>query len=309
MASPNGFAQPVRDFLTWLRVEGGLSPATLSAYGSDLRDLGDDLRSNGIVDPNLVGPRDLACHGHALHRERGMQPSSIARHLSTIRVFFRWLEAERRIDRSPAGPLVPPTRWKRLPGVLTPKQMKILVEAASAGTGRLWQRDRAMVEVMYAAGLRASEVSTLRVTDWKQELSVILVTGKGDKQRLVPLGGPAISAIEQYVEELRPHLARFEDGRADERLLLSHSGRPLERVAVWQIIRRLATRAGLKDVHPHMLRHSFATHMLAGGADLRVVQELLGHADIGTTQIYTHIDRSRLRDVVQQCLPRKKKSA
>ncbi len=309
MAAPDGFSRPVRDFLTWLRVEGGLSTATLSAYGSDLRDLARDLCAKGVSTPEAVGPRDLAGHVQTLHRDRGMQPSSIARHLSTIRMFFRWLESERRIDRSPAGPLVPPTRWKRLPGVLSPKQMKALVETASPESGRLWQRDRAMVEVMYAAGLRASEVCTLSLTDWKRELQVILVTGKGDKQRLVPIGQPATAALATWCGDLRVHLSRFPDGRSDDRLLLSHSGRPLERVAVWQIIRRLANRAGLSDVHPHMLRHSFATHLLAGGADLRVVQELLGHADIATTQIYTHIDRTGLRDVVERCLPRPKRSA
>ncbi|MCP4758063.1 MAG: tyrosine recombinase [Planctomycetes bacterium] len=308
MTAPNNFDQPVRDFLTWLRVEGGLSEATLAAYHADLRDMVEDLRGNAISDLGAVGPRDLAAHVQMLHRERGLQPSSIARHLSTIRMLFRWLEAERRIDRSPAGPLVPPTRWKRLPGVLTPKQMRALIEAAGPGTSRLWERDRALVEIMYGAGLRASEVCALRVGDWKRELEVVLVTGKGDKQRLVPIGKPAIEALDQYCGDLRNHLARFPDRRSDDRLLLSHTGRPLERVAVWQIIRRLAARADLGHVHPHMLRHSFATHLLAGGADLRVVQELLGHADIGTTQIYTHIDRSRLRDVVEQYLPRTKKA-
>ncbi|MDG2477508.1 MAG: tyrosine recombinase [Phycisphaerales bacterium] len=305
----SNFDQPVRDFLTWLRVEAGLSTATLSAYGRDLRDLAEDMLERDILSPSDVGPRDLADHVQTLHRDRAMQPSSIARHLSTIRMFFKYLEAERRIERSPAGPLVPPTRWKRLPGVLSPKQMQSLIEAAAPGTSMLWQRDRALVEVMYGAGLRASETGTLRVSDWKQELAVVLVTGKGDKQRLVPIGDPAMSAIAEYCEQLRPHLTRFNDGRDADKLLLSHTGRPIERVAVWQIIRRLAARAGLENVHPHMLRHSFATHMLAGGADLRVVQELLGHADIATTQIYTHIDRSRLRDVVQQCLPRERRSA
>jgi integrase/recombinase XerD len=305
----SGFDQPVRDFLTWLRVEGGLSVATLSAYGRDLRDLRQDMAEHNIDTPDDVGPRDLAAHVQTLHRDRGMQPSSIARHLSTIRMFFKYLEAEHRVDRSPASPLVPPTRWKRLPGVLSPKQMRTLIEAAAPGTSRLWQRDCALVEVMYGAGLRASETGTLHVTDWKRDLSVVLVTGKGDKQRLVPIGEHAVGALHRYCDELRPHLTRFDDGRDEGRLLLSHTGRPLERVAVWQIIRRLAVRAGLENVHPHMLRHSFATHMLAGGADLRVVQELLGHADIATTQIYTHIDRSRLRDVVQQCLPRDRKSA
>ncbi len=299
------FAQPVRDFLTWLRVEGGLSSATLDAYGRDLHDLVEDLQQHGVTCPNAVGPRDLAAHVQSLHRERGLQPSSIARHLSTIRMFFKWMESERRIDRTPAGPLVPPTQWKRLPGVLSPKKMRQLIDAASPdGGGRLWRRDLAMVEIMYGCGLRASEVCALKIDDWKQQLRVLLVTGKGDKQRLVPLGDPAIEAIEGYVGALRSELTRFDDGRDDARLLLSHSGRPLERVAVWQIIRRLARRADLGDIHPHMLRHSFATHMLAGGADLRVVQELLGHANIATTQIYTHVDRSQLRDIVNTCLPR-----
>lgn len=303
------FDQPVLDFLTWLRVEAGLSPATLSAYRRDLRDLSEDMLEHSILSPADVGPRDLADHVQTLHRDRSMQPSSIARHLSTIRMFFKYLEAERRIGRSPAAPLVPPTRWKRLPGVLSPKQMRLLIEAAAPGTSVLWQRDRALVEVMYGAGLRASETGALRVSDWKQELAVVLVTGKGDKQRLVPIGAPAMTAIAEYCQEFRPHLTRFNDGRHADRLLLSHTGRPIERVAVWQIIRRLAARAGLEDVHPHMLRHSFATHMLAGGADLRVVQELLGHADIATTQIYTHIDRTQLRDVVEKCLPRDRRSA
>ena len=135
-------------------------------------------------------------------------------------------------------------------------------------------------------------------------LFLLLVTGKGGKQRVVPVGRPAREWTERYLSELRPQLARFDDGRDGKHLLLSNTGRPLERVAVWQIVRRHAVRAGLKDVHPHMLRHSFATHLLAGGADLRVVQELLGHADIATTQIYTHVDHSRLREVVKRHHPR-----
>ncbi|MCH2141486.1 MAG: tyrosine recombinase [Phycisphaerales bacterium] len=301
----SNFAQPVRDFLTWLRVEGGLSSATLDAYGRDLQDLIEDLADQGVTCPNDVGPRDLAAHVQSLHRQRGLQPSSIARHLSTIRMFFKWMESERRIERTPAGPLVPPTQWKRLPGVLSPRKMRQLIDAASPESGgRLWRRDLALVEIMYGCGLRASEVCALSVDDWKRELRVLLVTGKGDKQRLVPLGDPAIEAIEGYVTDLRDHLTRFGDGRDELKLLLSNTGRPLERVAVWQIIRRLACRAELGEIHPHMLRHSFATHMLAGGADLRVVQELLGHANIATTQIYTHVDRSQLRDVVNSCLPR-----
>ncbi|MDG2094930.1 MAG: tyrosine recombinase [Phycisphaerales bacterium] len=300
----SNFDQPVREVLGWLRIEAGLSSATLEAYQRDLDCMVESLEARGISSPEEVTARILADHLQSLHRERDLQPSSISRHLSTIRTFFRYLEAEKRIDRNPAAPLIPPTRWKRLPGVMSPKQMRLLLEAASPDSGRLWLRDRAMLELMYAAGLRASEVGAVRFHEYKETLGVVLVHGKGNRERLVPVGVPAREAIRQYVEDLYPELTRFEDGRDDRRLLLSNTGRPLERVAVWQIVRRLAKKAGMDNVHPHMLRHSFATHLLAGGADLRVVQELLGHADIATTQIYTHVDRSRLKSVVAAHHPR-----
>ena len=221
-----------------------------------------------------------------------------------MRMFFRYLEASGGIETNPTTPLITPTRWRRLPGVLSPNQMKKLMDAAGPDSGRLWQRDRAMLELMYAAGLRASEVAGLNLDGYDERIGILRVLGKGERERLVPVGEPAQKAVKVYVEELRPTLARFDDARDAGRLLLSNTGRPLERVAVWQIVRRLADRAGLPDVHPHMLRHSFATHMLTGGADLRVVQELLGHADIGTTQIYTHVDQERLRDVVMTHHPR-----
>ena len=300
----SSFDQPVREVLGWLRIEAGLSSATLTAYQRDLDDLVEDMRKRGITNPADVTPRHLADHLQHLHRDRGLQPSSISRHLSTIRTFFRYLEADKRLEHNPASPLTPPTRWKRLPGVMTPRQMKKLLEAANPSAGRLWLRDRAMIELMYAAGLRASEVGTIRIHDYKQTLGVILVHGKGNRERLVPVGKPARRAVQQYREQLYPELTRFGDERDEDRLLLSNTGRPLERVAVWQIVRRLAKLAELENIHPHMLRHSFATHLLAGGADLRVVQELLGHSDIATTQIYTHVDRSRLKSVVANHHPR-----
>jgi integrase/recombinase XerD len=304
MQSNSDFDRPVRDFLAYLRIEAGLASATMSAYASDLNGMVSTLHAAGIRSPRGVEPRHLAEHVQQLHRDRGLQPSSIARHLSTMRMFFRFLEATGDIASNPTVPLSTPTRWKRLPGVLTPRQMKSLLEAASEESGRLWQRDRAMLEVMYAAGLRASELAGLTLDGYDERIGVLRVLGKGNKERLVPVGEPARVALKRYLEDLRPSLARFEDGRDEGRLMLSNTGRPLERVAVWQIVRRLAARAGLSDAHPHMLRHSFATHMLAGGADLRVVQELLGHADIGTTQIYTHVDHSRLREVVRTHHPR-----
>jgi len=304
MATLSNYDQQVRDFFSYLRVEAGLSSATLDAYRRDLDALRGDLIAEGVTCGSDVTPAYLATHIRRLHREQGLQSSSIARHLSTIRMLFRFLKASHRIENDPARLLETPTRWKRLPDVLSPKRMKLLVEAANPNSGRLWQRDRALVELMYAGGMRASEVAGIKPDDFKEALGVVMVTGKGNKQRLVPVGKPAIEAVNQYAEELRPILLRFDDGRDDCRLLLSNTGRPLERVAIWQIIRKLAKIADLGDVHPHTLRHSFATHMLAGGADLRVVQELLGHSDIGTTQIYTHIDRSQLKAVVAKYHPR-----
>jgi len=298
------YDQPVREFLAYLRVEAGLSSATLSAYESDLRTMVAFLQQQGVKDPVKVDARLLAEHVQQLHRVKGLQPSSIARHLSTMRMFFRFLEASGSIGTNPTTPLITPTRWRRLPGVLSPNQMKKLMEAADPTSGRLWQRDRALLELMYAAGLRASEVAGLLLAGYDERIGILRVLGKGERERLVPVGEPAQRAVRVYLDELRPTLARFDDARDAGRILLSNTGRPLERVAVWQIVRRLADRAGMPDVHPHMLRHSFATHMLTGGADLRVVQELLGHADIGTTQIYTHVDQARLRDVVMTHHPR-----
>jgi integrase/recombinase XerD len=304
MATTQQFNEPVREFLTYLRVEAGLARATLEAYEADLRDLIQDLAREKITDPAKVTPGALAEHMRRLHTQRGLSPSSIVRHLATLRVFFRFLHASGRIADDPTRLLQTPTRWKRLPGVLSPRQVRTLLQTPAPEHGRLWLRDKAMLELMYAAGLRASEVASLRLGDYNATLGVVLVSGKGGRQRLVPVGEPARRAVDRYLKETRPALARFDDRRDKAGLLLSAGGRPLERVAVWQIVRRNALLGGLRDVHPHMLRHSFATHLLIGGADLRVVQELLGHADISTTQIYTHVDRTHLREVVRKHHPR-----
>ena len=303
-ANRSGFDRPVRDFLTYVRIEAGLAPATLEAYGRDLGDLVASFVSNGIDSIDAVEPNDVADHLRGLSRDRGLEPTSITRHLATARVFFRRLCANGRIKRDPARLLERPTKWKRMPGVMSPVKMRRLVEAPQPEHGRLWVRDRAMLELMYAAGLRASEVTAIRLDEFHEQLASLTVTGKGSKQRVVPIGDPAVKWTLKYLEEVRPNLLRFDDGRDRSHLMLSFSGRPLERVAVWQIVRKYAAVAGLDDVHPHKLRHSFATHLLMGGADLRVVQDLLGHADIGTTQIYTHVDRTQLREVVKSHHPR-----
>jgi integrase/recombinase XerD len=303
------FDRAVDAFIAYVRVEAGLSPATLEAYARDLRAMVTQLAAAGLRTPDDVTADHLAAHIRWLGTEGALDPRSIVRHLATMRVFFRWLHANTRIRRDPARLLERPTTWKRLPGTMTPGQMKRLVEAPCPDHGALWLRDRAMLELMYAAGLRASEVGALKLNEYDPKLAILKVTGKGNKQRIVPIGQPAVDATERYLAELRPHLARHNDGRDRFRVLLSVTGRPLERVAVWQIVTRVARAAGIEGVHPHLLRHSFATHLVGGGADLRVIQELLGHADIGTTQVYTHVDRSHLRRAIEKFHPREARGA
>lgn len=310
---------PVRDlslesvrsaFTAYISVECGLAPATVEAYSRDLRDLFNDLEERSVDTIDRVTPRDLAEHIQRLKTERGLEASSIARHLATIKVLFRWLAAEDRIETNPADWLDQPTRWRRLPDTLSPHQVRRLLAAPQPTDAQqrgeqppLHLRDRALLELMYACGMRATEVALVSVRDLLRDVGLVRVNGKGGKQRLVPLGRPAEQATLDYLDECRPLLLR-DESRAATRLFLSRTGRPLERVAIWQIVRKHAAAAGLRNVHPHVLRHSFATHLLIGGADLRVVQELLGHADIATTQIYTHVDRQRLRAVHQKHHPR-----
>lgn len=305
---PDSLAKLRRNFLAYIRVECGLSRATIEAYDRDLRELLASLGVRGVCEPADISPRDLAEHLASLKAERNMAASSVARHLATTKVFCRWLMTRGLLEENPADFLDQPTRWKRLPNVLSPKQVKQLLEAPgpkqSGDEGPpLWERDRALLELLYASGLRASEAAGVKINDVHETLGVVRVTGKGQKDRLVPMGKPAREAIGSYLKVCRPLIVK-PDGRDKGSLFLSRTGRPLERVAIWQIVKRHAAAAGLRNVHPHVLRHCFATHVLAGGADLRVVQELLGHADIATTQIYTHVDKARLKDIHRKHHPR-----
>ncbi|MBU6209607.1 MAG: tyrosine recombinase, partial [Planctomycetes bacterium] len=297
-SSPPPQGPGVREFLAFCRIEAGLAKATIEAYARDLRDLWQFLGGKGIADAGAVTMAHVTEHIQHLSRERGMEPTSIARHLAALRVYFRWMHSERRIAKDPARLIDRPTKWKRVPGTLSIGQMRKFVEAPHPDTGgKLWLRDRCMLELMYAGGLRASEVGAIKINDFNETLGSLVLTGKGSKQRVVPVGLPAIQWTQRYLRDLRPELARFPDGRDQHRLLLSFSGKPLERVAVWQLVKKYAAVAGLQDVHPHTLRHSFATHLVVGGANLRVVQEFLGHASLSTTQIYTHVSVERLREV------------
>lgn len=303
-----------RRFLASLRVEAGLAPATIEAYRRDLRDLGAFLAEHeSTTDPAGVAPAMLIRHVRSMTADRGYAPATVARRIATMKVFFRWLAGNAVLESSPADHLDQPARWRKLPGVLSPREMRQLLDApqppakSRAGAAPLWLRDRAILELMYASGLRASEVGAVGVHDVLEHLRAVRVIGKGDKERLVPMGEPAASAVELYVKDCRSVIVTAEraaERRDKGRLFLTRTGRPIERVRVWQIVKRCAHEAGLRDVHPHTLRHSFATHLLAGGADLRVVQSLLGHADISTTQIYTHVDKTALRNVIKTRHPR-----
>lgn len=294
------FEQPVRDFLGYCRIECGFAPATLSAYAADLRDLWLWLADRGVCDWAALTFDHITRHLRDLDA-RDLAVSSIARHVATIRVFCRFAHANGMMAKNPAELLTQPNTWRHLPGVLSPSQMLALL-AAPAPDDALYLRDRAMLELLYAGGLRASEVATLDCDRVHHDLAVVRVIGKGNKERIVPVGKPALNAAAAYERELRPELLRGH--RPTKRLLLSRNGLAITRIVVWQIVTKYARRAGLRDVHPHTLRHSFATHLLTGGADLRVVQELLGHSNIKTTQIYTHVDQSRLKTVIAKYHPR-----
>ena len=292
--------EAVEGFLGYCRIECGFSPATVAAYGGDLRELAGWLGERGVGGWGELSLPLISGHLRSLD-ERGMATSSIARHMATIRVFGRWLESSGRVREDPAHLLSLPAGWQTLPDTLSRSQVEKLL-GAPRESDAMYLRDVAMLELLYGGGMRASELAGLEVGMLHAELGVARVFGKGAKERVVTLGGPAVQAAERYLRELRPRLVR--EGRGTDRLLLSRTGRPITRVVVWQVVVKHARRAGLRDVHPHTLRHSFATHLLAGGADLRVVQELLGHSNIKTTQIYTHVDMGRLRDVVREHHPR-----
>ncbi|MEM6394282.1 MAG: site-specific tyrosine recombinase [Planctomycetota bacterium] len=297
---PSRFEAPVRDFLTHCRIECGFSPATLQAYAADLRDLWVWLATRKHTGWSAL-THDLITEHLKTLLDKGLESSSVARHVATIRVFCRFMESAEHLPNNPAEQLATPATWQKLPNVLGPQEVELLISAPRP-SDPLFLRDVAILEMLYAGGLRASEVADLQLSWLHPTVGVVRVMGKGSKERVIPVGKPALRAVGRYLEELRPALTR--DDQPTPNVFLSRRGQPITRIVVWQIVKRHAQRAGLHDVHPHTLRHSFATHLLAGGADLRVVQELLGHANINTTQVYTHIDRSRLRDVLDRFHPR-----
>ncbi len=290
----------LRAFLDHLSLERGLSPRTLDAYGRDVGRMVAFLREQGVDRPGAATAAHLREYVYTL-KDRGLEPTSIRRNISSIRTYFAFLVAEGHVVADPSERLEAPKVWRRLPGVLSRDEVVRLLEAPDP-TDPLYWRDRALLEFAYASGVRVSELITLKVRDVSIEEGFASVFGKGAKERLVPVGRSAIRALDVYLREVRP---RLENGGGKGVVFLNARGRPLTRMGVWKILRKHVERAGItKRVSPHTLRHSFATHLLEGGADLAAVQEMLGHADISTTQIYTHVDREYLRDVHRKFHPR-----
>jgi integrase/recombinase XerD len=292
------------DFLAYLELERGLSRNTLEAYRSDLQQFGQFLDRRGL-DPLEVGPRDLAAFVSELAEgregKRPVAPATLQRKIACLRSFYRHLRRDQIMDRDPTAELRPPRSSARLPKVLTRDEVARLL-AAPRGTSAAALRDRALLETMYACGLRASEAIALELGHLDLDAGILRAHGKGSKERIVPIGTKAVEALNAYIEKARPRLVGLRD---EPRVFVNLRGGRLSRQGLYKIVQRHARSVGLEQrMSPHTLRHTFATHLLAGGCDLRSLQEMLGHADIGTTQIYTHLSAERLRDVYFDAHPR-----
>lgn len=287
-------------YLDYLRLECGLADNSLIAYRRDLELLLEFLFQREIYDCEHVRDDDLT-DSLAEQRRSGISARTIARRVSAIRMFFRFASNELRIKHDPAQHLQPPRLGQPLPDYLTDTQVQSLLDAPT-GTTPLLLRDKAILHTLYATGARVSEVCGLTLNRLHLDSGYLSVRGKGNKERVVPIGARAIEFVRSYLERGRPGLLK----RPVDFVYVSKSGRRLSRTRVWDLVKIYAQQAGLRaaDVHPHTLRHCFATHMLENGADIRSVQEMLGHVSISTTQIYTHVDQKRLRSVMQRFHPR-----
>ncbi len=290
----------VKAFLDYLSVEAGLSDNTVQAYGRDLKSFLEYCESRRIGRLHEVTPGVIQEYLRTMFQVSKAE-SSVKRGLAAIRMFLRFCRLTGLIDNDFAGMLESPKLWQKLPVVCSTQQVVNLLDAPRADEP-YYLRDKAMLELLYATGLRAGELAGLEVSDVNLDIGYLRCVGKGKKERIIPVGRPAVSATRAYLRELRPRLAEPASGG---RLLLSRTGQGLSRIEIWRLVKKYAIRAGMpRNLSVHTLRHCFATHLLRGGADLRSVQEMLGHADIATTQIYTHVDQERLRTIHKQFHPR-----
>ncbi len=290
-------------FLAYLDAECGMSKNTIAAYRRDLDRFFTWNRDNARAGVHDIGVPTITAFLEFL-QTLDLAASSIGRNLVAVRMFFRYLMLEGVVAESTVDLVSSPKLWERLPKVLSPDMVDSLLNAPEGPVDRYYRRDRALLAVMYATGCRVSEVVGLKLQDVQLDESYCRCTGKGNKQRLVSLNPVAVDAIRRYLDVERSDLVSVA-GDDTGYLFLTRSGRPLNRESVWSLVQRYAARVGCaSEVSPHTLRHSFATHLLAGGADIRALQEMLGHSSIRTTQIYTHVEHSRLKAVHKQCHPR-----
>ncbi|MFP5229553.1 MAG: site-specific tyrosine recombinase [Acidobacteriota bacterium] len=301
IGSALGNSRLIAEYLAYLRVEKGLRPLSCEAYQRDLLQFAEFLETGSVT---LLAATQQHIAGFLAHlAEHSVESRSAARKLSCLRGFFRWLLLDKRIHRDPTLNLESPSTWKVLPKSLAVPEVDSMMERAALAADHpqadaIALRDRAILELLYAAGLRVSELTGLKVADLSLDAGRALLRGKGDKERIVPLGRASIEALEAYLKNGRPALAR----KNSTRLFLSTRGAPLSRGWVWHLV-----KSSDHSASPHMLRHSCATHMVERGADLRTVQTLLGHADIATTQVYTHLALGRLKVVHRHHHPRAKR--
>lgn len=295
--------ESVQEFLDYLRSEKHVAANTVSSYTFDLRTYTEFLALRDILSPQRVTPTDIKAFLAELTR-LGYATTSIGRQLAALRMFHRYLAGEKYCATDPAENISLPRQSQKLPHVLDIPEIELMLEQPQVTT-TLGLRDRALLEFLYATGARVSEATALRLDDLFLKQNFVRLFGKGSKERLVPIGEIAITWLHQYFEESRPVLER--NRNKQEHVFLNNRGGKISRMGVWVILRRHVEAAGItKQASPHTLRHSFATHMLEGGADLRAVQEMLGHSKLGTTQIYTHLDRAYLKEVHRQFHPREK---
>lgn len=289
------------EFVNYLIVERRLASNTIESYQRDIFGFLDCVSSRGIQDIYQAKTDTIRFYLKYL-MEKKLSSTSMARHLASIRVFYRFLINEKKLEEDPTTYLESPKLWSRIPNVLSSKEVDLLLNQPDIKTP-LGLRDNAMLEILYAAGLRVSELVSLRTNDINLQAGFLISMGKGSKERIVPIGESARLKTEKYLTDIRPKLLK---GRNSPELFLSRFGKKMTRQAFWKIIKKYALSAGIKiNISPHSVRHSFATHLLAGGADLRSVQQMLGHSDISSTQIYTHVMKDHLREAYDKFHPRK----
>ena len=299
-ATSHGLGQSVKDFLDYLTIEAGLSKNTVLAYGRDLKGFMGYCKSNKIHQLQRINPALIRNYLRFLTQDQKSE-SSMKRCLVAIRMLMRFGRLTGRVRDDFTAILESPKVWQKLPVICSKQQVIDLLDAPLPDEP-FYLRDKAMLELLYAPGIRASELAGLKTADFNLDIGYLRCVGKGNRERVIPVGKTAVAATVEYLRNLRPRLA---GQRSRDFLLLSRTGQPLSRIEVWRLVKKYAIRAGMpRNLTVHTLRHCFATHLLTGGADLRSVQEMLGHVDIATTQIYTHVDQERLRRIHKKFHPR-----